>query len=110
MPNGVLIDVKSIYNKKIFLNSNTRYGVSKIFMQKYIVTGSAGFIGMHLCNSLLKEGYEVCGIDNLNSCYSISLKDRINELVKYPKFIFHKVDVIDNKKSRRFFLNLNLQW
>ena len=73
-------------------------------MQKYIVTGSAGFIGMHLCNSLLKEGYEVCGIDNLNSYYSISLKkDRINELVKYPKFIFHKVDVIDKQKIEEIF-------
>ena len=32
---------------------------------KALVTGAAGFIGSHLCDSLLEKGYEVTGIDNL---------------------------------------------
>ena len=37
------------------------------------VTGSAGFIGFHLCKRLLEIGYEVIGIDNLNSYYDRNL-------------------------------------
>ena len=32
--------------------------------EKILVTGCTGFIGMHLCNRLLKLGYNVIGIDN----------------------------------------------
>ena len=32
---------------------------------KIMVTGAAGFIGMHTCIALINKGYEVCGIDNL---------------------------------------------
>ena len=42
--------------------------------RKIIVTGSAGFIGFHLCKNLLNEGVQVLGIDNLNDYYEISLK------------------------------------
>lgn len=46
-----------------------------------LVTGAAGFIGFHLSKALLKEGYQVAGIDNLNSYYSPKLKkDRLAEL------------------------------
>ena len=33
-------------------------------MKKIIVTGAAGFLGSHLCDSLLEKGYKVLGIDN----------------------------------------------
>ena len=40
-----------------------------------LVTGSSGFIGMHLCNSLLKSSYQVLGLDNMNDYYNVSLKE-----------------------------------
>ena len=41
---------------------------------RLLVTGSAGFIGNHLCQSLLADGHEVVGIDNFNAYYDVSLK------------------------------------
>ena len=41
---------------------------------KILITGAAGFIGYHLCKSLLEDGYEVLGIDNINGYYSPELK------------------------------------
>ena len=35
-------------------------------MEKVLVTGSSGFIGMHLCQNLLNDGYFVEGIDDMN--------------------------------------------
>lgn len=43
-------------------------------MPKYLVTGTAGFIGFHLANALLKSGDEVVGIDNINDYYDAGLK------------------------------------
>jgi UDP-glucuronate 4-epimerase len=43
-------------------------------MKKVLVTGSAGFIGMHTVLKLQSQGYEVVGIDNLNTYYSVELK------------------------------------
>ena len=39
-----------------------------------LITGVAGFIGFHLAKDLLNKGYDVIGIDNLNSYYDVSLK------------------------------------
>jgi UDP-glucuronate 4-epimerase len=50
-------------------------------MKYILVTGAAGFIGFHLSKSLLKLGYKVYGIDNLNAYYDVRLKlDRLKEL------------------------------
>ena len=43
-------------------------------MQKILVTGTAGFIGFHLTTRLVKEGYEVIGLDIINDYYDINLK------------------------------------
>lgn len=43
-------------------------------MNKILVTGSAGFIGMHVSLRLASQGYSVVGIDNLNTYYSVDLK------------------------------------
>lgn len=48
---------------------------------KILVTGAAGFIGFHLCKHLIHKGYQVVGLDNLNSYYDVQLKcDRLKEL------------------------------
>ena len=48
---------------------------------KILVTGAAGFIGYHISNSLLKNNFNVVGIDNLDSYYSIKLKKKRLDLV-----------------------------
>ena len=61
---------------------------------KILVTGCAGFIGMHLCKSLLYDGFEVRGLDNMNSYYDKSLKiDRIKILKEFSNFFFEEVDL-----------------
>lgn len=44
--------------------------------KKILVTGSAGFIGMHLVLELVGKGFEVFGVDSINDYYDVSLKDR----------------------------------
>ena len=58
---------------------------------KVLVTGAAGFIGFHLCVSLLKRGDEVTGLDNINDYYDPALKlARLKEL--------GIADVVDGQK------------
>ena len=67
--------------------------------EKIIVTGSAGFIGMHLSERLLNLGYNVLGIDNLNDYYDPCLKkNRLNLLKLKKNFSFEKIDIseLDN--------------
>ena len=50
-------------------------------MEKVLITGTAGFIGFHLTNLLLHNGYEVYGIDSINTYYEVTLKyDRLKQL------------------------------
>ena len=57
-----------------------------------LVTGSAGFIGYHLCRELIKKNIFVIGFDNLNNYYDKNLKlSRLNELKKYDKNNFFKL-------------------
>ena len=63
-------------------------------MKRAIITGAAGFIGMHTAEKLLKLGHIVHGIDNLNNYYSISLKKyRLSILKEYENFKFYKIDI-----------------
>ena len=56
-------------------------------MKTVLVTGAAGFIGFNLSSRLLKEGYKVIGIDNLNDYYDVNLKkSRLDILEKDDNF------------------------
>lgn len=59
--------------------------------KKILVTGGAGFIGSHLCEYLLHNGYEVICLDNLYS----GLLENISHLFKNPDFKFIKRDIIE---------------
>jgi UDP-glucuronate 4-epimerase len=61
-----------------------------------LVTGAAGFIGMHVSRALLARGERVVGIDNLNDYYDPKLKDaRLATLADDPDFVFERVDIAD---------------
>jgi len=63
---------------------------------KILLTGAAGFIGMHTTLKLLQRGDEVVGLDNLNEYYDPVLKQaRLKQLQPWPKFNFIKADVSD---------------
>ncbi len=77
-----------------------------------LVTGSAGFIGFHLCKNLIENGFFVIGIDNLNSYYDVNLKlSRINELENISiinnNFKFIKCDLVDEKNIDLIFNQYN---
>ena len=82
-----------------------------------LVTGCAGFIGFHLCKSLLKN-HNVVGIDNLNNYYDVGLKkDRLKILKSEKKFKFFKIDIANNtlleqkikNKKIKYIVNLAAQ-
>ena len=60
----------------------------------YIITGCAGFIGFHLCQTLLRKKFHIIGIDKISNYYSIKLKkDRLHILKKNKNFHFLKKDI-----------------
>lgn len=61
-------------------------------MPRVLITGAAGFIGMHTAIRFLREGWDVVGLDNLNDYYSVSLKTaRLKE-----------IDFVAAEQKRRF--------
>ncbi len=61
-----------------------------------IVTGAAGFIGMHLCERLLARGERVVGVDDFNAYYEVSLKQaRAARLAASAAFELVRMDVAD---------------
>ena len=80
-------------------------------MKKILVTGSAGFIGFHLTKALLKNGFDVTGIDNLNDYYDPQLKtDRLDDLNDFimcsdlgGQYRFLKIDISDTDELKSLF-------
>jgi UDP-glucuronate 4-epimerase len=63
---------------------------------KVLLTGAAGFIGMHVCERLLARGDEVVGVDNLNDYYDVALKEaRLARLTPNPRFTLSRLDIAD---------------
>lgn len=87
--------------------------------KRIIVTGAAGFIGFHLCERLIQDGWEVAGIDNISDYYDPGLKkDRLAQLginadcehfgyrvqsKKYPGFLFVRINLEDSQTMSEFF-------
>jgi len=57
--------------------------------KRILVTGAAGFLGSHLCDSLLNAGNTVFGVDNLSTGNQANLAHLRNE----PRFDFERVDI-----------------
>ena len=88
-------------------------GADNISNKKILVTGCAGFIGYHVVASLLKQGANVVGVDNISDYYDVNLKyDRLGELgIKrgdigqdtvtksevFNQFTFLKADLVNKK-------------
>ena len=63
---------------------------------RILVTGVAGFIGMHVAMRLLADGHEVIGLDNINDYYDVRLKQaRLAHIGSPNQFHFHKLDLAD---------------
>ena len=73
-------------------------------MKNILVTGSAGFIGMHSCLALIKSGYHVTGVDNINNYYDQKLKiSRINKIKQNDNFEFIKGDISNLNEISKIF-------
>ena len=61
-----------------------------------VVTGAAGFIGMHVAQRLLQRGETVVGVDDFNAYYDVALKElRAGRLATYPGFRMVRADIAD---------------
>jgi len=77
---------------------------------KLLITGCAGFIGMHVAERLLAAGHEVAGIDSLNDYYDVRLKEaRLERLRRLPGYDFHRLDLADRQASAGLFASVRPQ-
>jgi len=74
---------------------------------KVLLTGAAGFIGLHTALALLSRGDLVVGVDNLNDYYDISLKEaRLKAILAHPNadnFKFVKLDLAEREATEKLF-------
>jgi UDP-glucuronate 4-epimerase len=69
-----------------------------------LVTGAAGFIGMHTARVLLAQGARVTGVDNFEPYYDVTLKEaRLAQLEGTPGFAFERLDLADADATARLF-------
>jgi len=95
-------------------------------MSKFLVTGTAGFIGFHLANALLEKGEEVIGLDNINDYYDVNLKyarlneagisredvdwNRMAQSKKYPTYRFIRQNLEDKEGIMKLFADEKLDY
>jgi len=76
-----------------------------------LITGSAGFIGFHLSQKLLTQGYSVVGLDNLNDYYDVTLKEsRLRVLQKDSEFTFVRGSLHDRSCVEKIFSDFKFDY
>ena len=64
--------------------------------QRVLVTGAAGFIGMHVAHALCEGGVDVVGVDDFDPYYDVALKEaRARTLTPHPRFTLKRTDLAD---------------
>ncbi|RMH85290.1 NAD-dependent epimerase [Pseudomonas sp. AOB-7] len=77
---------------------------------RILVTGVAGFIGMHVARRLCRQGDEVVGVDNLNDYYEVSLKQaRLAQLQGCAGFDFMRLDIAERGALERLCAERGIQ-
>jgi UDP-glucuronate 4-epimerase len=84
---------------------------------KVLITGTAGFIGFHLAERLIEEGYEVVGLDIINDYYDVNLKlnrlkehgiapqmKKVVQSIKHPNYCFLQMDLADHDEVVNFMI------
>ena len=81
-------------------------------MKTILITGIAGFIGYHLAEKLVNNGFNIVGIDNINDYYDVQLKyGRLNELgIEQNEAQHFLQQTISSKYGERLiFVRMNLE-
>ena len=79
-------------------------------MKTILVTGVAGFVGQKTAQLLLRDGFNVVGIDNLNEYYDIRLKEyRLSQLTRNNGFKFINIDIEDIDKLNEIMIDYKFQ-
>lgn len=74
---------------------------------RFLVTGTAGFIGFHVARLLIRQGHQVVGVDGMTSYYDVALKRaRHGHLLQSPEFSAHEAMLEDFDALARVFENV----
>ena len=76
-------------------------------MPRVLITGAAGFIGMHTSIRFLREGWDVVGLDNMNNYYSVDLKrDRLKEITDKAKKFTRSFEMFETDLNSNVWVTL----
>lgn len=75
-----------------------------------LITGAAGFVGYWLCERMLKDGWQVIGLDNINDYYDVNLKyDRLKQLGVEQEEVEYAIPVKSKTQKDLVFVKLHLE-